>query len=294
MTHSEMTQSIRFRIHHARGRVEELATESPRVLIGRGAHCDVRLDTDEACLEHVLILVTPAGLRATARSLDPPPRLDGVEFTDAPVRGEAVLAIGATRIELSSGAVTPSESTRPSSQRRQRLYAYLLFGVVGLALICGARLRRESRTATAPPAPDLWGQRAGVCPQASRDEARATAAERLRLALAKQERSPFHPEDGVAAVRLYQVAVACLRAASMGADADDAAANADRIRRQMDEAFRAHRLRLQRALALQNWTSAKRETGILLSFLSGSDGEYATWLSNLRRKIQVSYGSRAE
>src|SRR5258708_29262969 len=98
---------IRLRIHRAHGPVEELVTESPQVLIGSGAHCDLRLLPDEAQVEHVLLIATPAGLRATARSLDPPPRLDGAEFTDATIRAEGVLTIGRTRIAVSQHA-TPA------------------------------------------------------------------------------------------------------------------------------------------------------------------------------------------
>jgi len=97
-------ETIRFRVQHADGRVEELVTESSQVLVGSGRHCEIRLPIDEARVEHVLIQVAPAGLRATARAFDPPPKLDEVEFTQAPVRADAVLAIGKTRIVISVAA----------------------------------------------------------------------------------------------------------------------------------------------------------------------------------------------
>lgn len=175
-----------------------------------------------------------------------------------------------------------------------RIYLILVFGAVGLATIYAARRRPDDATAKAPLAPTLWAAAAEGCPQRSRNEAEALAAERLRLAIAKHERSPFHPEDGVAAVSLYQAAEACFRAAGRTAEASDASAVAEQLKEQMDDQFRAHRLRLQRALALERWLWAERESAICLSFLSSSSGEYAAWLSNLRRKIQLSYGGTQE
>ena len=175
-----------------------------------------------------------------------------------------------------------------------RIYVILVAGVVALAAIYAARRRPDDAASKAPPAPSLWGPSADGCPQQRRDEAEAVAAERLRLAVAKHERSPFHPEDGIAAVGLYQGAESCFRVAAMNGDAGDAAAVAAQLKEQMDDEFRAHRLRLQRALALERWRWAERESTILLSFLSGNGGEYAAWLSNLRRKIQLTYGSAQE
>ena len=176
----------------------------------------------------------------------------------------------------------------------RRVYMVLVVGAVGLASMYAARGQPQDAAAKPPPVPRLWGAPVEGCPQTSRDEAEALAAERLRLAVAKHERSPFHPEDGVAAVPLYESAVACFRTAARKADAEDALAVAEQLKRDTDDQFRAHRLRLQRALAIENWRWAERETDVLLSFLSGMGSEYGNWLSNLRRKIQLSYGSTPE
>jgi hypothetical protein len=49
------------------------------------------------------------------------------------------------------------------------------------------------------------------------------------------------------------------------------------------------RARVTRALALQEWPIAVRESGILLTFLPDGSSDYAVWLSNLRRKLQLQY-----
>jgi hypothetical protein len=283
---------VRFCIHHPDGRLEELTTESTQVLIGCGAHCDIRLSVEEARVEHVLLLITPAGLRATARSLDPPPKLDGADFTEVAIRRDAVLLIEHTRIEVSPSSTPAHEAVRSHRGRTHaRRYAIVAMGVFACAILIAARVRPEESMAEPKAVPPLWSGTPPACPQPSAEQAAAVAGERLSLALAKEERSPFHPEDGVAAVPLYRVAEACFQVASDRSAADEARASADRVKRQMEEQFRAHRLRLQRSLALQHRRVALRESRILMSFLSSGEGEYVTWLSNLRRKLQLSEGS---
>jgi hypothetical protein len=287
-------ETIRFCVTHADGRTEELLTESAQVLVGSGAHCEIRLPILEARVEHVLIQSTPAGLRASARAFDPLPRLDGVEFTQAPIRGPSVLVIGKTRIEVSpqTTAAVDRAVPRAKSSRNPRLLAYLVLGVAGVVLMLGARGRGGDRAAEPIAPPALWGPTADRCPQSAPDQALAAATARLSLAIAKQERSPFHPEDGVAAVPLYEGAQACFRAAGRDGDAAEAAGNAEHLRRRMTEEFRVHRIRLKRAIALQEWPIAVRESGVLLTFLPSEGGDYATWLSNLRRKLQLQYESK--
>jgi hypothetical protein len=173
----------------------------------------------------------------------------------------------------------------------QRTYAVLVLGAVALAAMFALRRPLEDTAAKSPAAPTLWRATVEGCPEQSREEAEALAAERLRLAVAKHERSPFHPEDGVAAIPLYEAAAACFRKAARNAEADEAAADARQLKQQLEDEFRAHSLRLQRALALENWKWAERESAVLSAFVTGGGTEYADWLSNLRRKIQLSYGS---
>jgi hypothetical protein len=286
--------TIRFRVQHADGRIEELLTESQQVLVGSGAHCEIRLPLDQARVEHVLIQSTPAGLRASARCFDPLPQLDGVEFTHVPIRDRAVLGIGKTRIEVTPSAAEAGEhaASTAKARRNPRIYAYLVLGVAGVAFMLAARGQRAERTTEPAAIPGLWGSGVERCAQTTPDQALAAGRARVSLALAKQERSPFHPEDGVAAVPLYQGAEACFRVAGSEAEAAEAAGNAERLRRQMTEAFRVHRVRLQRALATKEWPIAIRESGILLTFLPSAGTEYATWLSNMRRKLQLQYESK--
>jgi hypothetical protein len=287
-------ETIRFCVTHTSGRIEELLTESAQVLVGSGAHCEIRLPIDQARVEHVLIQSTPAGLRAIARAFDPPPRLDGAEFTQAPILGRAVLVVGETRIEVSPSTSEAARRAVPRAQasRNPRMFAYLALGVAGVVTMLAAKGKNGDRAAEPIATPALWGSAVDRCPQTAPDQALAAAKARLSLAIAKQERSPFHPEDGVAAVPLYEGAEACFRAAGREGDAADAAADAEHLRHRMTEEFREHRIRLRRAMAVQEWPIAVHESGVLLTFLPSGGSDYGTWLSNLRRKLQLQYESK--
>ncbi len=288
--------ALRFRIRHADGKVQDLHAETSSVLIGSGSHCEIRLPIGAARAEHVLIRSTPTGFRAVARALDPMPKIDGIDFTEAPIRSECVLAIGSTRIEVAplDGAGTDGVA-RPRGKRNPRIYVYLgLGGACALALYA-ARPRAKTSTPEPHEVPALWSA-AGMppCPAREADEALAVAEARLELALAKQERSPFHPEDGVTGVASYEAAEACFRVAGRAAEAEDAATSAARLRQETTDRFRGHRLRLQRALATEQWALAEHESSVLLSFLPPAPSEYAAWLSNLRRRLELQYGSKGK
>ncbi|MCL2447563.1 MAG: hypothetical protein FWD17_01310 [Polyangiaceae bacterium] len=285
---------LRIRVGHADGRVEELVTEAPRVLIGTGSHCEIRLPIGTARVEHVLIQSSPAGWRATARSFDPAPTLDGVEFNEVPIRGDGVIGIGRTRIELFPFTTADGvrSVTRTSSTGNSRVFLYVALGVA--AWFALRMMAPQARSVAREPAkvPALWGTAVASCPQTAREAALAAANARVTLALTKRERSPFRPDDGVAAVPLYESAAACFRIAGRPDDAADATAAASALRQELSDEFQVHRLRLQRALASEEWLAADHEIGALLGFLPADGGEYVNWLSNLRRKLQLQYGSK--
>jgi hypothetical protein len=288
--------AVHFKIRHFDGRVEELTAESPTVLIGTGSHCEIRLPIGQARVEHVLIQATPAGLRAAARSFDPPPTLDGVEFTQVPLTGQCDLVIGKTTIHVSpsTGSLVDGLASGGTAARNPRLYAYVVFGLLACGLMIAARGKGRSPLREPATVPSLWNAAADRCPQADPDEAFATATARLDLALAKRERAPFHPEDGVAAVPLYEVAAACFRAAGSMEDAEDAAAASRDLQRRLREEFREHRVRLQRALVQQEWPRAEREAAVVSTFLVNAPGEYSDWLANLRRKLRITEGGKSK
>ena len=87
-------------------------------------------------------------------------------------------------------------------------------------------------------------------------------------------------------VPLYEQAAACFRA---GGDPQSAAAadeTAQKLRKDINDDYRAQRVRLDHALNVEDWPGAQREVRLLRQFTEGKQGEYVTWLSNLERKLK--------
>jgi hypothetical protein len=105
-------------------------------------------------------------------------------------------------------------------------------------------------------------------------------------------------QDGIAAVPLYEMAAACFRVAEKDVEADQAESDAQELRRSVADEFRTHRMRLRYALRTSDWDMALGQLRILRAYTSsdeqenGKDGEYATWLSNLSRQIELAHSGK--
>jgi hypothetical protein len=121
------------------------------------------------------------------------------------------------------------------------------------------------------------------------------------IALAKSERYPFDPSDGVESVRLYRRSQACYAAAGVADAAAQMGAEGDFMQRRVEEDYSAHRLRLERALTHQRLEDALFETQALLAILRREYDEantappYIQWLIRTKRHLEllVAPGARA-
>lgn len=286
-------RTLKFQIRLHTGGVEQLAIEAERVLIGSGAHCEIRLPVDQARVEHVLIELGPAGIFARALSFEPPPTINNVPFQQAPLPPGAVLGVGGCQIyvELSEGAAGAG-GTAPKKKSPVSMIALLILVPVGAYVV----LSDDDEGATATPSPravpELWSAAASGCPYADRGQAIAFARERMAIADAKRERRPFHVQDGVQAVPTYEAAAGCFRTGGDAPSAVLAEEAAKFLRRDITDDFRTRRVRLDHALAIEDYVSAQKEVRVLLQFTEGKSGEYVTWLSNLDRKLKLKVGTK--
>jgi hypothetical protein len=297
---------LKIKVRHVGGRTEELTVETDQVLIGSGAHCEVRLPIDQARFEHVLVRSGPAGLFASARSIDPPPTLSGAEFTEAPILPGSVLRVSQSAIEIEPIALTvdPSTAKQDAGSRNARPLVILVLGIAASAAIYLARPHAKKTGDEPAVIPELFGATGGTCPQTEALAAEALAQSKVSLANAKRERSPFYVQDGIGAVHLYQLAGACFRMARRYEDAEQALAAADALKETITEGFRVHRMRLKYALTSNDWEMALGQVRILRTYTSfgatddgdetgkHSDDEYATWLSNLNRQIELAHSGK--
>lgn len=288
-------RALRFQTRLPSGQIEQLSIESDRVLVGSGAHCEIRLPLAEARVEHVLLEAGPGGIFARALSFEPAPTINNVPFTQAPLPPGAVLGVSGTQIliELVEGAPTQGVLQQKKGSSPITLIAVLLM-LPGAGLLFFTNDEPIDNVAARPNPPELWGPPATACPQGDRAAALGYARERMAVADAKRERRPFYVKDGVSAVPTYEVAAACFRAGGDPSSANLADESAKYLRREMTDDFRMRRVRLEHDLSTEDYVAAQKEVRVLLQFVEGKSGEYVTWLANLERKLKLKIGAEAE
>ncbi|HET7538720.1 MAG TPA: hypothetical protein VFK05_02575 [Polyangiaceae bacterium] len=277
---------LRFDITLPDGSKESLQTDAERVLIGRGAHCDIRLPEGSSAVEHVAIEITGTTARLLARAFTPPPTLNGVAFTELTIGGEAQLGIGPVAIHLSRvGAATDKLALK---QPRSSV-AVRVVGGFALLILTAMLYFRATRASEAAPTsvPELWSDVPATCPMSTAAQARAFAIEKRIVADGKRERHPFYASDGVEAVGLYQTATACFERAGDTSNAEELTLLWQQLRADVNDDFRVRRLRLERALRAHEDEVAIRELTMLRTLTMGKQGPYIDWLNRLARKFSM-------
>jgi hypothetical protein len=291
----EALQGLQIVIRYPDGRTEQFVVDANSVTVGSGAHCEVRLPPEHAAIEHVTISLVAGGVHAQARSLSPHPTINGVGFVQTPVLPESVIGVGA--VQLWASAVELADHRKEVIRKKTQKTSPITYiaAIVGLPLAAYMLLAEPPgdgpQTVQGTP-PVLWADPIASCPQQARDAALAVAADKFSVAIGKRERRPFHVEDGVAAVPLFETAAACFRTAGQNAASGEAAKDARDLRARINEDYRAHQVRLEHALTVQDWQTAQSEVAVLRAFTAGKQGPYVLWLSNLDRRLQVKLGRK--
>lgn len=284
---------LKFQTRLPSGQIEQLSVESERVLIGSGAHCEIRLPLDQARAEHILVELAPAGLFVRALSFEPQPTMNNVPFTQAPLPPGSVLGVSNTQIyiEVTEGVGGPVVQQKKKSSPVAMIALLLLLGAGGYLFLGDDSGEGAPKAAKLQP-PELWTAPVAQCPYPGA-QALAFARERMAVADAKRERRPFHVQDGVSAVPVYETAAACFRAGNEPGPGQLAEESAKYLRREMSDDFRTRRVRLDHALTVGDYVSAQKEVRVLLQFLEGKGGDYVTWLQNLDRKLKLEIAAMA-
>lgn len=287
---------LKFQIRLPSGQVDQLNVEAERVLIGSGAHCEIRLPVDQARVEHVLIELGAAGVFARALSFEPPPMINNIPIQQAPLPPGAVLGVGACQIyvELLEGGANAGAALKKQQQSSPIMMVALIamLGLGGYMFV----FADQAFDATPPPPreyPELWDAPVATCPYSEPAQANAYARERMAIADAKRERRPFHVQSGIQAVPIYEQAGACFRVARDAGSANLADESAKFLRRDIVSDYRTRRVRLKHMMDIEDDVAAQREVRTLLQFTEGKTGEYVTWLQNLERKLKLKVGAGA-
>lgn len=277
-------EQLHFTIQHPDLREERIVVEGVRAIIGSGAHCDVRLSPDQAAFEHVVIEITPDGARAQRLANQPEATLNGASFAVAPILSAASLKLGRTGIVVERR--TTSEDAKSALGASSIAKATVL-----LALLCAILLlaKLPQPESSGPPTdfPDPFGQPITTCPRVEREAALSVAEESHALADGARERSPFEPHEAISAVKAYDQAAACYRAAGAVDRADEVAATAREIEADTRADLRARRVRLERMLLVKDLEIARQDVNALRALTRGQRGEYVVWLAKVDQDLKA-------
>ncbi|HVM68988.1 MAG TPA: hypothetical protein VM204_04045 [Gaiellaceae bacterium] len=277
-------EELRFDILYPDGRAERSVVQAARVIIGSGAHCDVRLAPDQAAFEHVVVEMLPDATRVQRVAPAPPSTLDGAAFTVASLGPFGTLAVGGTVIRIERAAA-------PGRSDKAKVDAGLLAKAGVLALLLGAvfyvsNLPDEGAGAAPAELPELFTGGEITCARPDPAEARAVAADSHALADGARERSPFEPREAVAAVKAYDLAAACYRSAGDAEAAEETRRAAREIEDATRSEIRARRVRLERMLAVRDLEIARQDVAVLRALLEGERGDYVAWLKRVDQDLK--------
>jgi hypothetical protein len=274
---------------------ESITAHCERVLIGSGAHCEVRLPVEHAAVEHVELTIVNGRVYARARAFDPAPTLGGSPLVQGFVEPGAEIGLGALRLTASlSDDLGPKKAEKAAARSGSaRMIGMAAVGLVLAIVAAQAARKANDGVARAGNAPPLWSATAATCPQSAPTQALALADERRRTAEGKRERRPFHVQDGVAAVAIFQTASACYGVGGDAAQASSTAQAATELRGKVDEDYHAHQVRLEHALEVKDMPTARHEVAALRALTEGLSGPYVGWLSDLERALRPATGKGA-
>ncbi len=275
-----------FEISDGRGRRESMVVDGGCASIGSASHCDVRVAMEEAGPEHVRATLSD-GEPCFEVLLDAPAvTLDGVRLNPGKVARGHELRFGQTRLRVRAQA----QAGTAAAQARGSALRSLWLPALGVSLVLALLGLRALRRAPAEEPPlgaelSLFSELAPSCPRREPQQALAFAQQQQDLAETKQERMPFVVEEGVAAVDAFEMAAACFRSGGAAPLAQQAAASAQRLQRDLEDDFRARRLRLSRMLLVEDRELAQTDVAWLRALLRGRSGPYVSRLDSLALEL---------
>lgn len=271
---------FRFRLVYPDGRQENMLVDTERALIGSASHCEVRLPPETATHEHVEVFAHEGAVHFATRpyALLNLPVLDNVATVEGRWQPGSSLRVGDVQMYVELVSLGMAKAKPP-------IWA-LLIAIPAIAITAvGVALARpvDRGLPPIPEAPALVSVKDAKCPDLAPEQRSVLAAEKLRVALAKRERSPFAPQDGFEAITLFELSAACYRSVGKPELANEPDDDAHLLRVKLDEDYRLRRVRLEHAYRTHQTGAVKRELAILIPMTSHRRGPYTEWLSALDR-----------
>ncbi|MBX3191213.1 MAG: hypothetical protein KF819_29720 [Labilithrix sp.] len=275
-----------FEIKYETGRRERVEIDAPRILLGSGAHCDIRLAPEIGEWEHVVLTVEGDTLVARLLARGGGAIVDGAPLQEAALVDGSRLAIGAFEVVFRRAVGALEQKPKRSTPRFAVLLGLLFVPAVTFVAVQARRVE-----SFAPPAetPSPLGEVKKACPAETRDRALVLAKEKIANGHAKRQRWKFHTRDGVDAVVSFEIASACFAAGGDGASATAAGDLAASLRAAVLHEYRIHRIKLERALEGGNAEAALAFVKLQREMLYTRDIEdpYVRWLTIMQRKLEA-------
>ena len=275
------------------GSVQTYPLTDERVVVGTASRCLVMIDHPDIAPEHLLLSPRPDGVWvAVARGVTTPTLLDGEPFERGMVGWGRALSIGPVRLGLNDGTKVQKKPAGDGAKKEERVSPVLL--VAAAIIIPIALYSSFSPNNSAPPsrmgaeAPHLFDDpMLRPCPASDATLTRQSAEESTRVALSKAERMPFRMQDGIEAVGFYTQASSCYSAAGDSASAEQATRRAAVLKNRLEDEYRAHRFRLERALEQSRTEDSLFEVRMITAMVSHRRGPYRDALAALERQLTL-------
>jgi hypothetical protein len=275
---------------------------SDRIVVGSAITCQVAVERPEFAREHMLFSPRPEGCYvALARGAPTPVTQNGMPIDRVIVPWGTELAVGPVRFVLHDGSVprtmyiAAKASGKAPGEKPKVNPVILIAGLIILPLVGWLMLStpEEDLPRANVAAPALFDPLERPCAQSDPVQAQVLANESARQAVAKAERLPFRYQDGIEAVNHHAMAAACFRAVGDAQNAEAQLAAARALSARIEDEFRNHRFRLERALEQRRNDDALIETRLIKNLVAHRQGPYLTWLQTLERRLQLAVDQAA-
>lgn len=253
------------------------------VIVGTAGHAHVRVADNSAFdLEHIVFSSRVDGCSVRVNGFSRMPALlQGSPFQ------QGVVPWG-TEIEIEGLRMRVIEKLPDGAQSRAHISRgtwVVIAGLLATGVLLSILPRREPAMQSVNRVPPPLFVSDEACPEGS-GPAHYRGTRWVEAALAKAERYPFAPIEGIESVRLFRRAQRCFSASGDAERATIARQQGDRMQRRVEQDYRARVMRLEHALRHRQKRHALAHTQVLRSLLADSTDAYAIWLDALQRALR--------
>jgi len=267
------------------GSLERHRIEGEQITVGRSPTAGVPIpDGRDIAPEHLLIAPRAEGCWIAVAQGASPAKVRGEPFQHGMVNWNTDVEIGNIKLRVTDRLPKEQKTGEQKTSSTTIIAAVAIVGI--LAWVFLSDPGGTSIDTNAPAEQLVLFGEAPACPSTG-DTALYAADADAEAALAKSERYPFDPSDGVESVTLYRRSQACYALVGQTEAASRMQHEGDWMQHRIEEDYTTHRLRLERSMEQERWPDALYETRALLALVRGREHAYVQWLVRNERQLQL-------